>query len=225
MRILNRVNGNLILNSIGTSAQPLVLESSVIAASVEGTGSLTINKPAGVTVGDMLVIIATFRPGDNTLFTEPSGWTVTRDASDIDIMYKRADGSEPASYTFNLGSSLDDCVALYARFSGAADIPIGVSARSQAVTKAMDAPSITVSANAISLYVFNVHGGGGSTVGGDNDSFIILGQAASGGTGENRAQFGYKQFPDGGATQVVNASNSLGNVYGWSAMQIEIIQA
>src|SRR5437667_1919810 len=72
--------------------------------------SLTISKPTGVVAGDVLVASVDAAGGTGTTITAPSGWTsIRRDNSGTTLAketyYKVAGSSEPASYSWGLGSS------------------------------------------------------------------------------------------------------------------------
>jgi hypothetical protein len=72
-------------------------------ATALSTNSLTINKPAGVQSGDLLIafVLAT---GTRT-WTPPSGFTETLDSNTRQFSYRVADGTEGASFTFTLSAS------------------------------------------------------------------------------------------------------------------------
>jgi hypothetical protein len=75
------------------------------ASSTSNTASATVNKPSGVTTGDVLVFVVVAAPNTSTspTFTAPSGWTkqstVTITGFSACIMSKIATGSEPSNYT------------------------------------------------------------------------------------------------------------------------------
>src|SRR3954471_596162 len=73
-----------------------------------GSTSLTINKPAGVVAGD--VMVAAVGANGNTPITPPSGWSSTglynatawSNTAWIQVAFKVAGASEPASYSWAL---------------------------------------------------------------------------------------------------------------------------
>lgn len=90
------------------------------AGNASGT-NLTVNKPAGVAANDILVVGLYREAGAWTL---PSGWVQwgsdQRDFNNnlyLTVAWKRAGGSEPANYTFNLSASTWRIAAM-AAFSG-----------------------------------------------------------------------------------------------------------
>lgn len=116
--------GNDINYTYGQSAGPHALTASTetvasssgiyiraAANSNNGTGgsSLTINKPAGTTTGDVMIAHIVANPAGNTI-TVPTGWTlINRRDSAVDIStatyWKVAGGSEPTTYTWTFGTS------------------------------------------------------------------------------------------------------------------------
>ncbi|MDD5571924.1 MAG: hypothetical protein PHD97_12310, partial [Bacteroidales bacterium] len=84
--------------------------------------SITINKPTGTTVNDILIAQITYRPGAGDIygFTSPAGWTRIRQIGSFnvqyqtEIFYKIAGGAEPASYTFTGSNPLDIVGAILA---------------------------------------------------------------------------------------------------------------
>jgi hypothetical protein len=81
------------------------------AASANGTtGNLTIAKPTGTVEDDVMVAAIGVRP-DTATITPPTGWTLVRridntstNANSLAVYRKNAGGSEPANYTWTLGS-------------------------------------------------------------------------------------------------------------------------
>jgi hypothetical protein len=89
---------------------------------------LTIDKPSGVVAGDVMIAYIQLRHGDNVTFPFLSDWT---NGPQVDfegggahhrcaLLYKVAGASEPASYTFSLGSStkVDGAAGAIVAFSG-----------------------------------------------------------------------------------------------------------
>jgi hypothetical protein len=76
-----------------------------ILALKPATGPLTINKPAGTVAGDVMVAGIAFNH-DSVVITPPAGWTLVRRVDNTDailgleVHYRVAGASEPASYTW-----------------------------------------------------------------------------------------------------------------------------
>lgn len=131
-----------LFSAAGGPAVPPVLESYVYATS--GTGpqvpTITVNKPAGVAVDDLLLLIM-MNDDDYTVGNEnvppnyntPSGWTrllgtdtvvdsivAGYPSCAVEVFYRIADGSEPASVTPTLVQGTNEFqVGYYLRVSGA----------------------------------------------------------------------------------------------------------
>jgi len=76
-----------------------------ILALKPATGPLTINKPAGTVANDVMVAAIAFNH-DSVVITPPAGWTLVRRVENndailgIEVHYRVAGASEPASYTW-----------------------------------------------------------------------------------------------------------------------------
>lgn len=114
-------------------------------------GSFSMNKPAGVVSGD--VLIATMRVSSflSFNFSTPAGWTEIASISDNNakIYYKVAGGSEPASYNFGsmigLGSTM---VGTIVAFSGVdTSNPIGDTGISSGSSSTVSLPVVTATRN------------------------------------------------------------------------------
>lgn len=87
------------------------------------TTSLTVNKPGGVIAGDVMIVNIT-QNGNTGTNASLSGWTLIAGARQDDgtrrstILYRKADGSEGASFTFSLGSGTTAAVGSIIAFSG-----------------------------------------------------------------------------------------------------------
>lgn len=129
------------------------------ANSSEATGPLTIDTPAGVASGDVMIAAIAVRP-DGAMATAPSGWTLIRqDTSPEDVTenlysyYRVADASEAPSHTWTFSTSHAGTVGGIIAFRGAdASDPIDVHA-GQSVSGPgnfgsllVDAPSVSTSA-------------------------------------------------------------------------------
>ncbi len=126
--------------------------------------SLSVTKPTGVVSGDVLIVNIA-QGGNNSTAPTSTGWTLIDGRSLAGgtrrygaVLYKVAGGSEPASYTFTLGSGVDSVAGSIVAFSGVNtsgatpfDVAPGtilVSANGN--TTAVGATTITtVSANAV----------------------------------------------------------------------------
>src|SRR4051812_7446283 len=132
-----------------------------------GSTSLAITKPAGVVAGD--VMIAAVGANGNTAITAPAGWSSVGlyDAAAwsntgwIQVLFKIAGSSEPASYSWALGTTRPAAGTIvdYIGVDNAA--PIQISAVGTGTASPAVAPTITTtSANQMVI----------STVGGKNTS-------------------------------------------------------
>jgi MSHA biogenesis protein MshQ len=75
---------------------------------VASAGTLTITKPSGTALNDVLIASVAVTPSSITI-TPPSGWTLVRrtnnagpTSNSLAVYYKVATGSEGASYAFNV---------------------------------------------------------------------------------------------------------------------------
>src|SRR3954469_1877884 len=133
-----------------------------------GSTSLAINKPAGVVAGD--VMIAAVGANGNTAITAPAGWSSVGlyDAAAwtntgwIQVAFKVAGASEPASYSWALGTTRPGAGTIvdYIGVDNAA--PIQTSAVGTGTTSPAVAPTITTT-SANQMVIANV--GGRNTTG------------------------------------------------------------
>lgn len=119
-------------------------------------GSFSMNKPAGVVSGD--VMIATMRVSSflSFNFSTPAGWTEITSISDNNakLYYKVAGGSEPASYNFGsmigLGSTM---VGTIVAFSGVdTSNPIADTAMTTGSGSSVALPAVTTTRNGSMKY-------------------------------------------------------------------------
>jgi len=113
--------------------------------------SITITRPTGTAKGDVLIAIIAIRPATATI-TAPTGFTLIRrqnnttgNGTSVAMYWKLATSTEPASYTFTLGTNEGNAGGIMA-FSGVDNTnPINVSAGSNitTATTTFDAPSVT----------------------------------------------------------------------------------
>jgi hypothetical protein len=150
--------------------------------------SLVIAKPAGVVQGDiMLVNIAAL--GSSSAATS-SGWTTIRTSlltssprRYISVLYKIAGASEPASYSFSMGSGTTSGSGAILAFSGVDPVtPFDVSA-----TSVRSTTSTSVSTNSLSTRRVNsaiiflgqaIGSAGGSSITWNNTSFTTTSPGA-----------------------------------------------
>lgn len=118
-------------------------------------GSFSMNKPAGVVSGDVLV--ATMRVSSflSFNFSTPSGWTELADSdTNAKLYYKVAGGSEPASYNFGsmigLGATM---VGTIVAFSGVDNTtPFADSGKTTGSGTSVSIPSVTAVRNGSMAY-------------------------------------------------------------------------
>lgn len=103
------------------------------AAHTSSSSTLTLNKPAGVQQGD--VLIAVVGVVDETI-TNPTGWTtletLTTAHAKGHLAYKVAGASEPTSYDWTLNQSQDDVAGSLVAFRG---VDTGAPVRDSAVAE------------------------------------------------------------------------------------------
>ena len=103
-------------------------------------GSITVNVPAGIQVHDVLISMIGHDGGVSSTISTPSGWTVLRTGSSAaagiraHMFWRLADGSEPASYTWNFDTTRQASGTIVA-YSGAS-ITIPPSNSSASLTAA-----------------------------------------------------------------------------------------
>jgi len=100
-----------------------LIEERAAAAANATTGNLTITKPAGTAEGDVMIASVGVRP-DTATITPPTGWTLVRrvdnttaNANTLAVYRKTAGASEPADYTWTMGSAANSVGGIQA-FSG-----------------------------------------------------------------------------------------------------------
>jgi hypothetical protein len=116
-----------------------------------GSSSPKVNKPAGTTAGDLLIVGLMFEKGTGTTPTPPSGWTLIRRENKYNYVgmatyYKVAGTNEPSTYTFTLSSGPKWSIGI-SRIEGA-DTNTPISAHSGAFghdNDAVKAPSLNTS--------------------------------------------------------------------------------
>ena len=133
------------------------------ASSSGGTvgSSLTLNRPAGTVVNDLLLAQVTVR-STSIAITEPSGWTfVRRDNAGSGsnqlgqaIYYRFAGPSEPASYTWTFSGSIDASGGIVAEAGVSPTSPIDVSGGLAGSGTSVTAPSVTTTSSGDRLVGF-----------------------------------------------------------------------
>lgn len=132
---------------IGGSPSPVPTIASVASTGTTTTSTtLTVNLPAGITAGDMLLIAV--RTINNTVITTPAGWSQlikqTTGGCDLATFYKlSASGSEGATVSISC-TIASDCFATALRIQGhdPATGPTATSALSGSANKTPNCPSL-----------------------------------------------------------------------------------
>lgn len=111
----------LLLALAATARADIVLVGATSAGSANTT-SQALNVPAGVAAGNILIAQIAVRGGSGTTITPPAGWTtilVNNSGTIIrqGIYYRIADGTEPASYSFDISPQQRAAAAMVA-YSG-----------------------------------------------------------------------------------------------------------
>ena len=125
------------------------------SAPCNGTSNvITLNKPAGVASGNILIAAIT---QGNSAITAPSGWILIASSNNWSpsyVYYKVAGASEPANYTWTFSAG-EFASGVITNFTGTfCNSPVG--ARSVAVTPVYTASSITTStANQMLVVIFS----------------------------------------------------------------------
>lgn len=179
-----------------------------------GTGTLTITKPTGLAVGDVLVA-SIFGTGGGDVST-PSGWTsiITVD-TDYDVsrarcFIKTADSSDVAASNFSFSNSFGGlCYGFLSRLSGAAYDKITTYNRSNSSTSSVSYAGVTP-AYADSLYLIVSAFANGSS---SSPYFSNYAMATSNPTWTEQAEYdnggGYASSI---ASATRNASTATGNI-------------
>jgi hypothetical protein len=129
-------------------ASAITLRSVSTANNASGATSLTINAPAGITNGDVLVAQVTVR-GATTTITPPSGWSLIRrdnttGSMGVALYYKVVAGTQSTSFgwTFNSQRQASGGIAAYAGVDNATPIDAS-SGRYNDSTATITASSVT----------------------------------------------------------------------------------
>lgn len=125
-------------------AQAAITEVGASSSSNLLTSSETINKPGGVTSGEVLV--ATITASGTGAITPPSGWTVIRDTTTTlrqTSFYHVTGSSEPTSWAWTLGSVRAATGGIVAYSGVSTSVPIDASGTGSGTTGNPIAPSVT----------------------------------------------------------------------------------
>lgn len=187
------------------------------AANTSGnnTGSaLSVNLPAGVTTGDLLLILAYLESDTNTWVAAPSGYTavqsgVNTGSFSLSLWYKIAGASESApTITPTTGSVWRAAVsACWSGGSGSGsfvDVFSSVSQGDSVIESAQSAPSITTTA-ANDLLVFCYGNFGGTNPTG------LIGAATTSATAIGGLTIGYATIASAGSTGTSAIATGIGS--------------
>ncbi|NCT83428.1 MAG: hypothetical protein GXC94_09815 [Comamonadaceae bacterium] len=173
------MNKLLLLLALMLLAPPSPAAPSYVGSSSQASSSptnlISLARPAGLAAGDVMLAVLTQRTGsvplDQNMISVPSGWVLVRSQDDginnsigLSVYRKLATASEPASYSWQLGSSGRTAgVALAFRGVDTAT-PIDASAsQANAASSTYTAPSVTTTtANTLLLGIYAATAGGGS---------------------------------------------------------------
>ena len=151
----------LVVKSVGAQ---ITLRSNPTTAT--GTASLTINKPLGVVVGDVMIANVANYLQNTQVSASCAGWTVIAgtdtDRGRATLLYKIAGASEPSSYTFTVTTGSTASTGAIVAFSGVNtttpfDVTPATSWYTQSAASLTAVPSITTNtANAAVIMFGNV---------------------------------------------------------------------
>lgn len=123
----------LLINGTDLRAQ-IALRGTATSATTTNT-PLTINKPAGVVAGDVMIVNITYTNPNTYTDASLTGWTLVAGARQSTgtrystVLYRVAGGSEGTSYTFSLPAGTTSAVGSIIAFSGVdasvLDVPAG----------------------------------------------------------------------------------------------------
>lgn len=200
------------------------LQTFSFARSASGT-SINGSRPAGTASGDLLIAIMTTDGGGETL-TAPGGWTVVTGNIGSNhtsrSWYKIAGASEPASYTFTVGSNEAMTIGIL-RLSGH-DLasPINVFGISTGASTSPTAPSVTTTVN--DALILRYYGADDDDYTGDDTGYppahTGIYRRQSGGTRECHQGAAYTTQLSAGTTGTAAFSQNQGEQ--WSAVTIAI---
>lgn len=145
------------------SSSPAVYQSSAASTAAAGSTTVTVNKPSGASVGDVLIALVSSGSSSST-FTTPAGWVLATSGSGMAVFRRIVDGTEGSTFTFTRATSTTGVfVANIARISGADNTrPIQTSGQATQEPGGFG-PSITLpqitptNANTLLFQIINVH--------------------------------------------------------------------
>ena len=133
------------------------------ATTATGTASLTINKPLGVVVGDVMIANVANYLQNTQVSASCAGWTVIAgtdtDRGRATLLYKVAGASEPSSYTFTVTTGSTASTGAIVAFSGVNtttpfDVTPATSWYTQSASSLTAVPSITTTAANAAVIMF-----------------------------------------------------------------------
>jgi hypothetical protein len=192
------------LLAIGNSVFGQIAQRGTATSASTTNTTLTINKPTGVVAGDVMIANIA-QGGNNTTAPSLAGWTLVAGGSLAGgterygiVLYRVADGTEGASFSFTLGSGTDAGSGSIVAFSGVGNN--GVHANGSAGGPFDVDPAATL----------NLGGSGattatatGITTASANAAVIMFTQAA----GENPSWSGWTTTSPGGLTELYDNAN------------------
>ena len=114
-----------------------------------GSGSsVTVNAPASIAAGNLLVAVYSVGTGTANTFTPPTGWTQVANHSGSGVAFgtliatKTATGSEPTSYTFSQLAGAGQSVTV-GQYKGVSSVDVDGFADSVAGSSTASTPSVT----------------------------------------------------------------------------------
>lgn len=144
----------VLLSGIGSTLAPTSANAAIAfvgasqAENGSGSSTLVITKPTGVAEGGLMV--ATVTAAGTGAVTTPSGWTVIKSLTGTTLRqvtyYKVAGGSEPASYSWSLGSSRAASGGIVDYSGVNQTVPVDATASTSGESGNGSAPTVTTSA-------------------------------------------------------------------------------
>ncbi len=148
-----------ILKGAGAAAAPRPTFVSTGTRSSAGGGAVTLNKPSGLQVGDLMIAMLIHNNSSGVTWTQLTGWTEVLDSAtaipSLAIQWKIATSADVSASTFTFNSSTSGQVhtGFLAAYRGAAFDVVGSATR--AASSSVTASGITVSsANSVLIGLF-----------------------------------------------------------------------
>jgi hypothetical protein len=138
----------------------------ITSASASGATSLTLTRPSGHVVGDLLLAVLLFTGGSGITVTTPAGWAQVLRQNDgttagLLVLRQRNISSMPDVHTFTFSGAVTvvGCLAAYGGVAQAAPIDAS-AAQANAASTTATAPSVTTSkTNALRVALFGAESG------------------------------------------------------------------